>query len=70
MAETAVYYPAYTKKELFVIKHRDLQNNYDHPELSAGFYDFRNKVDLNDESLFGYTAHILIIWRPFYTYQA
>lgn len=57
LAETAVYYPAYTKKELFVLKHRDLQNSYDHPEVSAGFYDFRNKVDLNDESLFSYRAY-------------
>jgi hypothetical protein len=57
LAEIAIHYPAYTKKELFVLKHRDGQNNYDHPEISTGFYDFRNKVDLNDESLFSYRAY-------------
>ncbi len=57
LAEIAIHYPAYTKKELFVLKHRDGQNNYDHPEVSTGFYDFRNEVDLNDESLFSYRAY-------------
>ncbi len=57
LAEIAIHYPAYAKKELFVLKHRDGQNIYDHPEVSTGFYDFRNEVDLNDESLFSYRAY-------------
>lgn len=57
LAEVAIYYPGYAKMEYFPMKHRDPNENYDHPEVSDDFYSFRSKVDLNDESLINYATY-------------
>lgn len=61
LATVAIYYPFYSRKEYYPLKHRDLRNRYDYPEVSREFYDFRKDVDLNDASLIGFRSYTYYI---------
>ena len=57
LAKVAMYYPSYTKKEFYYLKHKDETNRYDHPEVGESFYEFRSEVDFSDEQLLSYRTY-------------
>ena len=57
LATVAIYYPFYSRKEYYTLKHRDTRNRYDFPEVGKDFYDFRKNVDLNDASLISFRSY-------------
>lgn len=61
LATVAIYYPFYSRKEYYPLKHRDSRNLYDFPKVSKDFYDFRKDVDLNDASLISYRTYTYYI---------
>jgi len=61
LATVAIYYPFYSRKEYYQLKHRDARNRYNFPKVSQDFYDFRKNVDLNDPSLIGFRSYTYYI---------
>jgi len=46
-----VNYPIYKRFEAYPRRNRHYNNKADYPKVNASFYDFRNKIDLNIDSL-------------------
>ncbi len=61
LASVAIYYPFYSRKEYFPLRHRNKRNRKDFPKTTKEFYDFRKNVDLNDESLISYRSYTYYI---------
>ncbi|MDP2069634.1 MAG: hypothetical protein Q8K04_11815 [Lutibacter sp.] len=51
LANTAIYFPLYRLKEIYPIFYKGVYNLEEFPEVSDTFYDFRNKLSLNEENL-------------------
>jgi hypothetical protein len=61
LAKVAIYYPFFSKKEYYPLRHRDKRNLHDFPHVSNGFYAFRDSVDINDESLLPFRTYTYYI---------
>lgn len=54
VAKTAISYPLYRLKEIYPLYHKKGHQLDEFPHLSSNFYNYRNNIDLNDESLIAY----------------
>lgn len=54
VANTSMYYPLYRMKEVYPLYHRMGLRLDQFPSLSKEFYNYRNDINLNDESLMTY----------------
>ena len=61
VAKIAIYYPFYSKKEYYPLRHRDSRNMPDFPKVRKSFYNYRSKTDLNDESLMDFRTYTYYI---------
>ncbi len=61
LATVSIYYPFYSRKEFYPLKHRDLRNRHDYPRMNDDFYAFRKQVDLNDASLISFRSYTYYI---------
>jgi peroxiredoxin len=61
LAAVSIYYPFYSRKEFYPIKHHDQRNRHDYPKVSDDFYAFRENVDLNDKSLISFRSYTYYI---------
>ncbi|UCE92817.1 MAG: hypothetical protein JSV73_08270 [Flavobacteriaceae bacterium] len=61
LVKTGIYVPFYFYKERYAYNHKRALNLNKAPELSEGFYDYRKKIELNDESLLDYGWNLAFI---------
>src|SRR5690606_39203251 len=61
IARACVEYPYYTKKEFYPIAHRRRTMKEVNQVLSAEFYNYRKKVDLNSELLADFCLYVQYI---------
>jgi len=57
IAEAAILYPLYEKKEAYAFRARRSQRLTELPEMSPNFYAFRKDLEINDEKLAYFYAH-------------
>ncbi|WKK66995.1 hypothetical protein [Lutimonas zeaxanthinifaciens] len=61
LVKTGIYVPFYFFKERYAYNHKRTLNLKKTPELSESFYDYRKKIQLNDESLLDYGWNLAFI---------
>ncbi len=54
LANSAIYYPLYKKKEAFPYRHKKAVKAEKYPHINPVFYKFRKNVDINDKELVGF----------------
>ena len=57
LVNSAINYPLYKKKEAYPYMHTLALRSRNHPKINPSFFNFRKKVDLNDNELNGYYPH-------------
>ncbi|QTD37392.1 hypothetical protein JL193_15060 [Polaribacter batillariae] len=66
--KTALTFPIYSRLERYPIEHLKYKALNDFPKVEASFYDYRNKIDLNNDSLMYYTPYAEYIRNYLYNY--
>lgn len=61
LIKTGIYFPFYRFKENYAYRHQRAIKSKELTKLSPGFYNFRDKIDLNVESLHDYSPYISYI---------
>ena len=61
LAKTGIYVPFFFYKERYAYKHKKMMGLQKAPELSEYFYAYRDKIELNDESLLDYGWNLAFI---------
>jgi hypothetical protein len=51
LANTAITFPLYKKKEAYPYRHKKTVKTKNYPHISPTFYKFRKNIDINDEEL-------------------
>ena len=57
LANAIIYLPSFRKKENYAYGHKKLMNLPNYPELDTQFYEYRNKINLNDSTLIQYHSY-------------
>ena len=58
LANVAISYPLYRKKEAYPYRHKKVNNDTVYPHLNPTFYKFRKNINLNDEELVDFYAYL------------
>ncbi|QTE22940.1 TlpA family protein disulfide reductase [Polaribacter cellanae] len=66
--KTALTFPIYSRLERYPTEHLRYKGLKDFPKVNASFYDYRNKIDLNSDSLMYYTPYASYIKNYLYNY--
>jgi hypothetical protein len=61
LAKTGIYVPFYFYKERYAYNHKKAMGLKQAPELSDDFYQYRKKIELNDESLLDYGWNLAFV---------
>ncbi|MGI9531047.1 hypothetical protein [Lutimonas sp.] len=61
LVKTGIYVPYYFYKERYAYNHKKALGLKKTPELSSTFYDYRKRIELNDESLLDYGWNLAFI---------
>ncbi|MCF6348127.1 MAG: hypothetical protein L3J20_07500 [Flavobacteriaceae bacterium] len=54
LANVAIGYPLYKKKEAYPYRHKKVTKSKKYPHISPTFYKFRKNIDINDEELINF----------------
>lgn len=57
LAETAIYFPLYRKKEAYSFRHKRAMKLKDFPKVAKSFYQFREDININDKELAYFYAY-------------
>ncbi|QOD61630.1 hypothetical protein H9I45_04050 [Polaribacter haliotis] len=66
--KTALTFPIYSRLERYPTEHLKHKGLKDFPKVDATFYDYRTKIDLNNDSLMYYTPYASYIRNYLYNY--
>ena len=61
LVKTGIYVPYYFYKERYAYNHKKALGLKKAPQLSSDFYDYRKRIELNDESLLDYGWNLAFI---------
>lgn len=57
LVTSAINYPLYKKKEAYSYMHAMILKSKKHPEINSSFFNFRKKINLEDDELNNYYPH-------------